>query len=1034
MATLNSSPKNDRIKGTASTDFCDGLAGNDVIVGLAGDDTLLGGLGNDSLDGGIDNDFLQGDAGNDTLMGGAGDDSLNGGADKDKLDGGAGADTLDGGTGADSLIGGDGDDVYFVDNIGDRITEAAKITSGIDLIMSSVNYTLPMNLENLELTGLANLTGTGNSAANIIIGNVGNNLLTGGGGSDTLEGGDGNDTLDGGSNADTLIGGKGSDTYLINSAEDTIIETAQETNWNQATLPDQEIERDVVISSINYTLGDYLEKLILTGTKSLNGAGNNMDNILVGNPSANVLSGKDGDDTLLGDAGDDQLEGGAGNDKLDGGKGNDLAVYLGNRDNYQIYLDPLDKDRLTWVVTDINGTEGDGVDEGTDRLTGIETFQFADGLYVPGQPKLSVADISVSEGNTGKTTATFTLILSEPATRTITVLYHTENGTANDKTDYIGSTGSISFAKGKDQKTLSINVLGDKLFEANETFILRLSDANGAELERTKITATITNDDVPTVLISDASINENAGSMLLTVSLSAATTKPVSVQYSTTDGTATAGKDYTQTAGTLNFAPGEIQKTFALNVLDDTQLEKDETLRVLLSNPKGAVLSSNTSTSSAQMVLIDNDAVGPTLSSDKTSLKEGETATLRFNFSDVPKNFTVSDINATGGNISGFKAETGGKAYTAKFTPTTQSDTYQATFNVAAGSFTSSVGKPGLAGNTLSLTGDTLAPSLSVSSDKTSLKADETATLTFNFSELPSGFDNSHVSITGGTLSPINGTGLTRTAVFTPTANTNKLSATIDVAADVYTDAIGNKGDASNRLSLTGDTQLPGLSISSKTTTLKVGDTATMTFTFSELPTGFDGSDISVTGGTLAELSGTGLTRTAVFTPTADTNTLTASLSVAASTYTDAIGNNGLASNTFKLTGDTLVPSLTISSDKTSLKAGDTATLTFTFSELPSGFDSKDISMTGGTLGTLNGTGLTRTAVFTPTTDTQDLNVSINVAASTYTDAIGNNGLASNTLNLTGDTFPPRLTISSDKTSLKASETATLTFLFSELP
>ncbi|MGI9212160.1 MAG: Ig-like domain-containing protein, partial [Methylococcaceae bacterium] len=86
-------------------------------------------------------------------------------------------------------------------------------------------------------------------------------------------------------------------------------------------------------------------------------------------------------------------------------------------------------------------------------------------------------------------------------------------------------------------------------------------------------------------------------------------------------------------------------------------------------------------------------------------------------------------------------------------------------------------------------------------------------------------------------------------------------------------------------------------------------------FSFSEMPTGFDSSKIIVSGGTLGSLNGTGLTRTALFTPTPNTNNLSASISVNANTYTDAVGNNGLASNSLSLTGDTQAPTLSISSD-----------------------------------------------------------------------------------------------------------------------
>ncbi|MGI9214031.1 MAG: Ig-like domain-containing protein, partial [Methylococcaceae bacterium] len=880
MTTQSLSPNNDKKKGTGGADSINGLAGNDTITGLAGNDTLLGGVGNDYLDGGTGNDTLSGDAGNDTVLGGAGNDALDGGADNDTLDGGAGSDTLNGGTGADSLFGGDGNDMYFVDNTGDRVIELAKSTSGKDTVKSSISYTLPVNVENLELTGLANLNGTGNTAANKITGNDGDNLLNGGDGFDTLIGGDGDDTLIGGTGVDQLIGGDGSDTYQISSTEDKIVETAKDG------------DEDVVESSVNYVLGDNLEVLTLTGTGNINGSGNDLNNAIEGNESDNAINGVSGDDTLTGNGGDDTLEGGAGDDEIDGGAGDDTVIYQGNRDDYKVFLDT---DSQTWVVQDINGTDGDGVDEGTDRLTNIETLLFADSPYIPGQPRLSVADISLTEGNTASQTTRFILNLSEPAIRPITVSYTTVDNTALANSDYIAKTGSVTFAPGESQQTFPISILGDTLLEANETFLLQLTDVTGADLERTQATATLLNDDLPSIAISGTRINEgNSGPMqtLLTVTLSAAATAPVSVQYNTADGTANADKDYTQTSGTLNFAPGETSKTIALTTLGDTLIEGDETFRVQLANPRGATLTTNAA--SALVTVVDDDVLSLSLSSDKTSLKAGDTANLRMIFSDIPKNFTASDISLTGGNLSGFQADVSGKIYTALFTPNSAIDNFQASLTVAAGSYTDSQGKPGPASNSLSLTGDTQAPSLNISSDKTSLKTNETANLTFSFSEMPTGFDVSDISVSGGSISGLNGTGLTRTALFTPTANINNLSASISVNANTYTDVAGNNGLASNGLNLTGDTQAPSLSISSDKTSLKANETATVTFSFSETPIGFDVSDINLTGGSLGYLSSAdgGRTYTAVYTPVANSRQ-TASISVNANTYTDAVGNSG---------------------------------------------------------------------------------------------------------------------------------------------
>jgi Ca2+-binding RTX toxin-like protein len=186
------------------------------------------------------------------------------------------------------MIGGAGNDTYVVDSSGDVVVETA--TGGIDLVLSSISYTLGVNVENLILTGSAT-RGTGNILDNRITGNSLNN------------------TLDGGAGNDTMIGGAGDDVYYVDSASDVVMELPNEGN-------------DMVISSISYALGDNVENLILTGSAS-SGAGNSLDNRIIGNSANNSLDGGDGNDTLDGGDGNDTLLGGKGNDFLIGGTGND---------------------------------------------------------------------------------------------------------------------------------------------------------------------------------------------------------------------------------------------------------------------------------------------------------------------------------------------------------------------------------------------------------------------------------------------------------------------------------------------------------------------------------------------------------------------------------------------------------------------------------------------------------------------------------------------------------------------------------------
>lgn len=165
------------------------------------------------------NDTIRGNSVNNLLDGGRGNDSIAGGAGNDTLLGGEGNDTLDGGVGTDRLEGGAGDDIYVVDSIGDAIIETAG--AGIDTVQSMITYTLGADVENLTLTGSANVSGTGNGLGNIMVGNSGNNILSGAGGNDQLSGGAGNDQLLGGDGDDLLVGGLGADTLAGGAGYDT---------------------------------------------------------------------------------------------------------------------------------------------------------------------------------------------------------------------------------------------------------------------------------------------------------------------------------------------------------------------------------------------------------------------------------------------------------------------------------------------------------------------------------------------------------------------------------------------------------------------------------------------------------------------------------------------------------------------------------------------------------------------------------------------------------------------------------------------
>ena len=313
-----------------------------IVLGGSGADQFLGGLGNDSFSGGSGDDRLEGGDGNDTLDGEGGDDRLIGGRGDDVLSvdsagdvvveeagegtdtirasiahtlgsnlenltgvgtaglaltgnggnnlitGSEGNDVIDGGAGADRMKGGNGNDIYYVDDLGDRVEEPDMFSSRFGL--DEIRTALPVyRLAELVVTGpiysyVENLTGlsttgqslTGNGLGNLITGNIGN------------------DFLDGDRGADRMVGGQGDDVYVIDDVGDVVVEAAG-----------QGVD-EVRVNLTRYTLAANVENATL---------------IFIGSP--NTLTGNGLDNVLRGGAGWDTIDGGAGADTLIGGAGND---------------------------------------------------------------------------------------------------------------------------------------------------------------------------------------------------------------------------------------------------------------------------------------------------------------------------------------------------------------------------------------------------------------------------------------------------------------------------------------------------------------------------------------------------------------------------------------------------------------------------------------------------------------------------------------------------------------------------------------
>lgn len=231
---------------------------------------------------------------------------------------------------------------------------------------------------------------------------------------------------------------------------------------------------------------------------------------------------------------------------------------------------------------------------GTDPVR--ETWSFTTGTTTS-QPMAAVAQAgyTVSE-NAG--TATVTVQLNVPAPGPITVNYTTEDGSAVAGKDYTAASGMLNFAIGEQSKPIPVSILNNALDQSDRSFKVKLSAATGAVIDplAAETTVLITDDDpTPTVQFSatNYTVTESAGQATITVNLSAPSGLLVTVDYATSNGTATAPGDYNPAFGTLEFAPGQTSKTFNVTVKNDGAAEPDETVNLTLSNPANATLGAN---------------------------------------------------------------------------------------------------------------------------------------------------------------------------------------------------------------------------------------------------------------------------------------------------------------------------------------------------------------------------------------------------------------------------------------------------------
>ncbi len=310
---------------------------------------------------------------------------------------------------------------------------------------------------------------------------------------------------------------------------------------------------------------------------------------------------------------------------------------------------------------------------------GVVTIVNDDGAATP---TASIGDVSASEGNTGTRTFSFTVSLSATASGPVSLSYATANGSATAGSDYVSSSGSLSFAAGELSKTINVTVNGDTTVEPTETFFVNLSNPSGTTLGDSQGQGSIVNDDsaAPALSINDVSTSEgNSGvkNLTFTISLSPAATGAVTVAAGTANGTASNGSDFNGGSLTVSFAAGETTKTVSLGIRGDTTVEPDETFFVNLSNATGGATIADSQ--GIGTIVNDDGAAVPTIAINDVSTTEGNAGSKTYAF-------TVSLSAAASGPVTVAYA-------TANATATAGSDYSAAsgTLNFAAGITTQTV-------------------------------------------------------------------------------------------------------------------------------------------------------------------------------------------------------------------------------------------------------------------------------------------------------------------------------------------------------
>ncbi|MEQ6928659.1 Ig-like domain-containing protein [Pseudomonas mosselii] len=663
-------------------------------------------------------------------------------------------------------------------------------------------------------------------------------------------------------------------------------------------------------------------------------------------------------------------------------------------------------------VTDLAGNAGSGTTNSNnyaiDTVRPSATIVVADSSLRIGET--SLVTITFSEAVTGFTNADLTV-----ANGTLSAVSSSDGG--------ITWTATFTPTSAITDATNVITLDNTGVTDAAGNAGAGTTDSNNFAIDTLRPTATIA------VADSNLAIGQTS---LVTITFSEAVTGFSNADLSVANGTLSA----------VSSSDGGITWTATFT---PTSAITDATNVITLNNTgvTDAAGNAGAGTTDSNNYAIDTQRPTATIVLADSNLTVGETTTVTITFSEAVSGFTLADLTAPNGTLSGLSSSDGGITWTATFTPTVN---VQDTTNVIT---LNNTGVADLAGNagagttsSANYTVSTLQPTATVVVSNPALRVGDTSQVTFTFSEAVTGFTNADLTVANGTLSAVSSSdgGITWTATFTPTGNiTDSTNLIVLDNSGVVGASSGNAGSgttSSNNYAI--DTQRPTATIVVADSNLAIGQTSLVTITFSEAVTGFTNADLTIANGTLSAVSSSdgGVTWTATLTPAAGITDTSNLITLDNTGVTDIAGNAGTGStdsNNYAV--DSQRPTATIVIADPNLTAGETTTVTFTFSEAVTGFTNADLSVANGTLSAVSSSdgGITWTATFTPSNGVRDLSNVITLNNTGVSDLAGNAGVGTtSSANYTVDTVVPTATVVVADTALRVGETSLVTITFSE--